>query len=315
MYHVKNGVSTNITSYMNGVTYDGGNLIHSGASNLDNVIPDGICNFQLVISSDYVYNTDEVDVCDVYGFLTGWPITTGTSTVNGNNVTSLTAGSTASSNSFDITKGELIELVYLQSSISALSVQLFDSSDSLLGVMTPAVTGDVLRNYITAPKTLEGVYIKITALVGTFTGNTFVIRKPYSNNNIKYSVSSPVDYGGLKYDSATWGQYIWKSATVRRSPRAELTQIGSEVNGKIVIEKSTSALRYIIKCKVTESEFEAFVHSMSGDVTVIDQTGRTFTAANVELEDPNWSQGNGVVGISFVDESNINVFTLNNSAL
>jgi hypothetical protein len=70
-----------------------------------------------------------------------------------------------------------------------------------------------------------------------------------------------------------------------------------------------------MKTKVTESEFEAFVHSINGTVTITDATGKTFTAINVELNDPTWYNGNGVMELSFTDENNINVWSRNNDSL
>jgi len=81
----------------------------------------------------------------------------------------------------------------------------------------------------------------------------------------------------------------------------------------LVKEKITTANRFVMVLKVTETEFDALVEASSGVWTVVDQTGRSFTAYNIEIEDPVWSQGNGTCRISFDD--NISTFSYNNASL
>jgi len=130
----------------------------------------------------------------------------------------------------------------------------------------------------------------------------------------KYKVSSSYDFGGIKYDE-DYAQWIYKDAHVRRSPRADIEIIGDSRNGETINEKVISAVRYVMRCKVTEAEYEAFVHSVGGTVEITDATGRVFDAKNIEMSNPTWYRGNGVLEISFVDSNNINVWTMNNSSL
>ena len=131
---------------------------------------------------------------------------------------------------------------------------------------------------------------------------------------LKYKISSEFDYGGIKYDEG-YEQWIYKNASVRRAPRAEIEQTGSQRNGVLILEKSVSAVRYKMSMKCTETEYEAFVHSIGGTVEVTDQTGKVYAPTNIEINDPQWFRSNGIVEISFIDENNVNIWTKNNSSL
>ena len=130
----------------------------------------------------------------------------------------------------------------------------------------------------------------------------------------KYKISSDYDYGGVKYVGG-YAQWIYKAATVRRAPEAEFEITGDKLNGKIIKEKTVSAVRYTLKMKVTEPEWEALVHSVNGTVEITDKDGKTYAAENIELRNPVWHGTNGIVEVSFVDSNNINIWTRNNSAL
>lgn len=130
----------------------------------------------------------------------------------------------------------------------------------------------------------------------------------------KITLSSSYDYGGIKYTGG-YTQWMYKDATVRRSPRAEIEVTGDRLNGAIIEEKKVSAIRYKLTMKCTESEYEGLVHAMGGTLTITDDTGRVYNAVNVEMSDPTWFRGNGVVELSFVDSNNINIWTYNNSSL
>jgi hypothetical protein len=131
---------------------------------------------------------------------------------------------------------------------------------------------------------------------------------------LKYKISSSFDFGGIKYDEG-YEQWIYKNASVRRSPRAEIEQIGDQRNGVLILEKSIASVRYVMKMKCTESEYEAFVHSIGGTVEITDQTGKVYDATNIEISDPTWYRSNGIVEISFTDQNNVNVWTKNNESL
>ncbi len=130
----------------------------------------------------------------------------------------------------------------------------------------------------------------------------------------KITISSSYDYGGIKYVLG-YSQWMYKNATVRRAPKAEIEITGDKLNGSIIEEKKTSAVRYKITMKCTEAEYEALVHSIGGTLSITDQTGKSYTAVNIELNDPTWYRANGIVELSFVDSGNINVWTRNNSTL
>ncbi len=130
----------------------------------------------------------------------------------------------------------------------------------------------------------------------------------------KYKISSDYDYGGIKYTDG-YAQFIYKAATVRRAPEAEFEITGDKLNGLIIKEKTVSAVRYTLKMKITEPEWEALVHSINGTVEITDKDGKTYKAENIELRNPVWHGTNGIVEVSFVDSNNVNIWTRNNSAL
>jgi len=134
------------------------------------------------------------------------------------------------------------------------------------------------------------------------------------DNLAKVKISSSYDYGGKKYVDG-FVQYMYKGATVRRSPQAQIEIIGDTLNGKRINEKITSAVKYSMKMKCTEPEFEALVHGMGGTIEITDGDGKVYDAQNVELSNPSWNEGNGIVELGFVDGNNINVWNRNNSAL
>jgi hypothetical protein len=160
---------------------------------------------------------------------------------------------------------------------------------------------------------LSGVfYLKVTSATNTWYSD-WCDTCGFSEKT-KISLSSSYDYGGIKY-VAGYIQWMYKDATVRRAPKAEIEITGDKLNGAIIEEKKTSAVRYMIKMKCTEAEYEALVHSIGGTLTITDQTGKSYTAVNLELSDPTWYRANGVVELSFVDDNNISVWTMNNSNL
>jgi len=131
---------------------------------------------------------------------------------------------------------------------------------------------------------------------------------------MKYKISSSYDFGGIKYDEG-YAQWFYKNASVRRGPRGEIEQVGSQRNGVLILEKSVAAVRYVIRMKCTEPEYEALIHSIGGTVEITDQFGKVYDATNIEISDPTWYRMNGIVEVSFVDTNNINVWTKNNSSL
>ena len=283
-------------------------------------LPRGLCYFKALVNDIDEYYSEDCLLGNANGFLKNWTVTSGTATVSGRDITSLSGltNATVKSNAFDILKDQTINVIFelLTGTPGAvMTAILYDSAGVQQDINIAAATGD---NYIFAlevPKTMRDAYIVVTlGGTGTVTGQLWDIYTDYSNEFVKYSLSSAVDFGGVKY-STGWEQWIFKGTNVRRSPRSEIIQIGEEVNGVFIPEKKITGVRYKMNPKITEQEYEAFVHSLAGEVTVTDQTGRQFTATKTEIADPSWSYSNGVVEISFVDENNINVYTLNNSEL
>ena len=130
----------------------------------------------------------------------------------------------------------------------------------------------------------------------------------------KIEISSSYDYGGIKY-AGGYEQWMYKVATVRRSPKAEIEILGDKLNGERKNEKITSTVKYTMRMKVTEAEWEALVHGIGGTIEITDHVGKVYDAQNVELSDPAWHNGNAVAELSFIDGNNISVFTRNNTAL
>ena len=108
---------------------------------------------------------------------------------------------------------------------------------------------------------------------------------------------------------------MYKDATIRRNPTAEVVITGDTLNGERVNEKITAAVRYTMRMKCTESEFEALVHAIGGTITITDGDGKEYDAQNVAISNPAMQRTNGVVDLTFVDGNNINVWTRNNSDL
>ena len=134
------------------------------------------------------------------------------------------------------------------------------------------------------------------------------------DDKLKFSVSSSYDYGGINYHDG-FEQWIYKDASVRRNPSAEIEITAEQRNGVRIDEKKISAVRYKTKMKVTESEYEAFVHAAMGTVVITDYTGKSYTCTSIEMTEPTWYRGNGILELSFIDENNINIWTRNNSDL
>ena len=281
---------------------------------LNNMLPEGSCYFRIESNRGEIYESDVIEIGGVNNWLTSWTATVGTPTISGTDITSMSTSDVCKSNTFDIVGGDVVNLVFERATGTIEPVvRLYDSSDVLQGTLTRYDIGDLRHYTITTTRSYRDAYLTITA-GSSYTASDFEIFKDYSNEFIKIKVTSDVDYGGVKY-ADEWGQWLFKKATVQRSPRVEFTQVGDEVNGKLIVEKSTSAVRYVVRMKVTESEFEALVHAVNGTLEVTDQTGKVFNAENVELSDPTWYQSNGIAELTFIDSNNINVHTLNNSEL
>jgi hypothetical protein len=174
-------------------------------------------------------------------------------------------------------------------------------------------SGDLITCKVTA--TADG-YGRI---YGTLTSGSQVrnfmncdVYKTYSDKCIKISISSLVDLSDVYYKGG-FTQLLYKIANVRRSPSSKVEIIGDERNGVLVKEKITSAVRYSVKIKVTESEYQGLVYSLGCTWTITDQTGTVFTCNNIEIKDPEWYNGNGLCEITFDD--NVSVYSLNNSDL
>ena len=131
-------------------------------------------------------------------------------------------------------------------------------------------------------------------------------------NNIKISVSSDTDFGGTYYKGG-FVQTLWKGGTVERGQGAAIEIIGDERNGVLVKEKIITATKYRVRLKVTEPEYTAMVEALPGVWTIIESNGKTYTCNNLEISDPEWYQGNGMVTLTFTD--NISVYAKNNNDL
>jgi len=270
--------------------------------------------------SDYTVKedlySDLCDVCRVNTFLSSWaedPASGEAIESSGKDLTLINNTAIANTNTFDVDVGDVVTLVAKLTTGVYTDISGYLTNGTDQDALTVSLMGDVIL--ITTTATFSGsAYVQIISADDLVFSEDWELYLSYSDNYIKYIIASGVDYGGLHYADG-WEQWIYKEANVRRSPRSEITQVGDERNGQLIVEKRTSAVRYAVRMKCTEQEFEAFIHSMSGNVTITDQTGKTYTATNKNIVDPSWYHSNGIVEISFLDEDNINVYTLNNSDL
>lgn len=306
MYHVSGGVETDITSSMNGVAISSDYMIYDG-SVLDVMINDGRCYFKIVHGTEEYYSED-CEIGNVNTLVSFWD---GDSNYYDKSFV-ISYEEILTSNIFKVNKGEIVTVyVYNDKDESGFIAEIAMDSDT---AMSGSQVGDISVFSATAEQSGDA-YIKLTSdAIGNTNIYNYEVTRGYSDQFIKLKVSSTVDYGTVKYVTG-WTQHVFKKSNVRRSPINEITQIGEERNGVIIIEKHISALRYKVIMKVTEQEYEALVHAVAGTLTIYDQTGRVYNAVNVELNEPNWYQGNGVCELSFVDSNNISVHTLNNTAL
>jgi hypothetical protein len=335
---ITNGVPklalTTLDIHGNYVTYNGGNLFTT--------VPRGQCYFK-IDDGNGLYSED-CNVDCVNFWLSGWPSyytnivnDPVTFTKDGKDVTLFHAFDYISggvtyqsplSNSINVQKGEVVRMAFRQvtyeywtNASTSAPVCYFKYSDGTLvtgsvdfelNPITGNREGNIIITKFTALKTGSGqIYLTPTSSVDT----SFVycdVYKSYSDRCITISIASTVDFGGTYYKGG-FTQKLYKEATVQRSPGAKITIVGDEKNGMLVKEKITTANRFVMVVKVTETEFEALVEASSGTWTIVDQCGRSFTAYNIEIEDPVWNQGNGTCRISF--DSNISTFSYNNASL
>jgi hypothetical protein len=316
------------------VTYNGGRLSNS--------LPQGICYFK-IDDGNGLYSEDcEIDAVNFW--LSGWP-SYYTNIVNdpvsfikdGKDVTLFHAFDYISggvtyqspkSNNINVQKGETVYLVFKhnnyiywdQSNITS-PICYFKYSDGTL------VTGSVddTQNPATGNRDHVLFYMKFTASK-TGTGQIYItptssvdldmiycdVYKSYSDECITISITSTVDLNGTYYKGG-FTQKLYKQATIQRSPTPRTEIIGDQKNGVLVKEKIITSTRYTVSMKVTENEFNALLEASSGTWTMTDQSGKTFTCNNIEIEDPTWMQGNGICRITF--EDNVSVWTNNNTAL
>jgi hypothetical protein len=223
------------------------------------------------------------------------------------------------SGTFNVNKGDVITFY--------MDADFTNVSDYIVTLKMAGQSDVTMTNYRSGTSTVfysqgtvlasGSAYINLANnAVADFTISNYDIEKGYSDSMVTFNVSSTVDYGTIHYAESgvnVWAQKWYKLANVRRSPSPKITRIGDEPNGVFVPEKVITSTTYKVIVKLIESEFNALLTATGGTVTVTDQTGTVFTCDNVELNEPDWTQGNGVAEFIFI--SNTSVHTLNNSDL
>jgi hypothetical protein len=285
------------------VSYDG--------SVLYDMVTNGECSFSIISGDEEFYSED----CDV-GCVNSVDKFTGDATDTDKSF-ELSNGDVMTSEAFEVNNGDTVN-AYFDCDITNASdytVELIQTGESDVS-MTGTQNGDIWT--YTGVSTGSGdAQVKITvATVSDTTIDNYDIEKGYSDRMITINVSSTVDYGGIHYAESgvnVWAQKFYKKANVRRSTNPRITVIGEEPNGKIKKEKTITSTKYKTNLKVIEPEFDALLTSVAATVTIVDQSGKTFTCENMEINEPDWNHGNGMTEFSFLD--NTSVHTLNNSAL
>ena len=300
--------------------YDTNYVIYSG-SILYGMLDNGSCSFEArnsqynYVTSDYVIQESFItDTCDVgcVNEVINFPDATG----SGRAIT-LADSTDYDSSTISVNKGDVITLYLNSNDFNFEDTSDFECVLIMSGysnvTMTATQKADTFWYYTGTAQASGELKIRMTSEFGNSVDiNFFEVTKGYSSEVVKLALSSSVDYGGVHYSDG-WKQWIYKSADLRRSPSSDITIVGDEENGEIVVEKRIAAIKYSLKMKCTESEHEALVHAMAGDVELTDQSGKTYNAINKELNEPTWYFNNGIIEMTFIDENNINVYTLNNS--
>ena len=313
------------------ITYNGGELFTP--------ITRGLCYFK-INEANGLYS-DDVDVDTVNFLLNSWPtyITSlagspATFTTSGKDVTSFDSHASnggifyqsPQTNNIYVKKGDTLYFSFRDAGFAyggspgTLAFYFkYTSGTTLTG--TDITRIDEGSNYISniysgsIAITQDGYGRVYTTQIAGGTVRQWVnsdVYKTYSDKCIKISISSSTDLSGIYYKGG-FTQVLWKESNVRKSPASKVEIIGDERNGILVKEKITTAVRYSVKIKVTESEYEGLVYSLGCAWTITDQSGKVFTCNNLEIKDPEWYNGNGICEITFDD--NISVFSLNNTAL
>lgn len=325
---------TTLDIYSTYVTYNGGNLY--------NALPRGRAYFRIA-DGNGLYS-DDADIDCVNYWLTNWP-TYYTNIVNDpvhfvtseKDVTRFHAFDYISgdvtyqsplSNTISVQKGEVVYMAFKQASYeywdetsTDVPIIYFKYTDTGTDTGTyesdlnPVDTyreGSMIYSKFTASKTGTGqIYITLTSSVDISIEYCDVY-KSYSDKCITLSISSAVDFGGTYYKGG-FTQKLYKRAYITRSPASKITIEGDERNGVLVKEKITTAQKYTISMKVTESEYNALVEALGATWTAVDQSGKTYTMSNIEISDSEPYQSNLICKISF--EDNVTVWSLNNASL
>ena len=297
-------LSTTILDFDSGTN----DFVSYNGSVLYGMVTNGACYFKIDNGSNEYYSED----CQV-GCVNALSDKFGGGVTDVGKSFDLDDGDAANSGTFKINKGDVVTIYF--------NALLNDSRDldltlKMSGVADVAMAdnniGDV--NYYTGTALESGTaYIHLSNESGVdYTITNYDIERGYSDQCIKISASSTVDYAGIKY-SGGWEQWMFKSANVRRSTSPQVTIIGDDPNGILIKEKSITSTKYKSNLKVTEPEFDALMTAIAGTVTITDQSGKEFTCNNMDINEPSWSQGNGIAEISFID--NVSIHTLNNTAL
>lgn len=326
---VSNGVEVDITGKLNGLTSIHSDYVSYNGTIFSDYIAEGRSYFK--INNKYSEDVDVMDMkirTDKYvssNLLTSWNNNSfNTFTSTGANITSaISTDLTYQQATADVTRmfGGVTYRINLNVTINsgdAPSFFLWDNITSKAIFTWNVPTGNYEIDF-TAPVTLyanikvhnnyKKTNFKATCSLYRLTPE---INDSVSSKYIKISISSAVDFGGTYYRGG-FKQIIWKEATVEKGQGAKVEVIGDERNGVIIREKVTTATKYNIRLKVTESEYSAMAEALPAEWTVTDTSGKVFTCNDKELSDPDWYGGNGLCTFTFTD--NINIFAYNNNEL
>jgi len=324
---VINDVETDISTKFAGLTSTYSDYITYAGGNFSDYITSGRCYFK--INNKYSEDVDIMDLNmldDTVGanFVKSWANNNfNTFTSSAGNITSAISTDTvyrfATSNAIAMKAG-IKHRWDISLTVNSGTNARFFIYNATTGIILSKTIGTGSYSYTVTPTSSRNYYIYATNAdsIINFSATVALYRLTQdiefsaSEDYLKIMVTSDVDFGGTYY-KGDFTQILWKTGTVERGQLGAIEVIGDERNGVIVKEKITTATKYNVKLKVTESEYTAMIEALPGSWTITDTAGKIYTCNNLEISDPEWYNGNGIVTLTFTD--NISIYAQNNDDL